>query len=727
MRPALLTCLAMAFALAASGSAATTAADPSFAPGPPLPVGTLPAAAVAGDFDANGSPDLAVANSGYRNNLRILLNDGSGHFHPAAGSPFKAGSFPSSIAKADFDGDRKLDLAVASENVRILLGKGDGTFSPAAGSPVGLGAVPLTLTAGDLNGDGHPDVVAVSYNEADGAHGVSVLLNDGTGRFAAGPPLSVIGKGSSLNVAVADFTGDGKPDLVVSDSNANKLALLPGDGAGGFGHATLVTVGQSLGSLVVGDFNRDGKPDLAVSVSKGLAILLGNGAGGFSPAVGSPLPAARSSVLTVAELNGDTNLDLAVADPDNGTVAVLLGNGSGRFRPAALSPFFARWPSALAAADFDRDGKTDLLPLSNGTSWGPYPAGNWLLRQTPSSPEVLPGRSLPARADAVFSTRQPISDLAADANQVALCASGITVWTAPGRKARMIKGDCAGELAVGGGRVAWIEYYFGNTHRGYIVYVAKISGGRPHAVESTLGEDVETEGGDDVSGPWVGQILGGGPLLAYNGWSVWCVPPPCGDECYNGGGGCDSYNPTLRVSGQWLARIDKRRAPAIRVGSSAYSLRAVGGGRMAVEPRGDVVVLSAKGSRVAKVPANSEDPARSVELSKTHLALLRSSTLGLYNPATGAKQKSIPLGPAAGLDLAGVSSRFALLRGQGHLVLVRLRDGKLVSLPLGSAAVKGFVDARLTAAGLFYAYNLARGKKRGRVVFEPNAKLSRRF
>jgi hypothetical protein len=138
-------------------------------------------------------------------------------------------------------------------------------------------------------------------------------------------------------------------------------------------------------------------------------------------------------------------------------------------------------------------------------------------------------------------------------------------------------------------------------------------------------------------------------------------------------------------------------------------------------------VLRPNGSRVSMVPAQKDDPPRAVALSRTHLALLRTSTLDVYDPATGARQHSIALGPAAGLELAGVNSKVALLRGQGHLVLVRLSDGRLVAFPLGAAAAAGFLDAKLTAAGLFYAYNLPRGAKRGRVVFEPLAKLLARF
>jgi hypothetical protein len=306
------------------------------------------------------------------------------------------------------------------------------------------------------------------------------------------------------------------------------------------------------------------------------------------------------------------------------------------------------------------------------------------------------------------------------------------VWTAPGSKSTSFAADCEGinDLAIAGKRVAWIEYYFGNTLRGYVVSVANVSGGRPRAVESTEGEDIETEGGDDVGGPWVGTLLGGGSLLAYNSWWVDCVPPPCDQECQDeggGNGGCDGGNPTLRVSGKWLGRISARRVVGIRRGPGAYPLRAVGGGRMAVEPAAGIVVVRPNGSRVATVPAQKDDPPRDVALSATHLALLRTFTLDLYSPATGAKQRSIALGPAAGLELASVSSKLALLRGKGHLVLVRLSDGRLVSYPLAPAASAGFVDAKLTGAGLFYAYNLSRGAKKGRVVFESTAKLLARF
>ena len=73
--------------------------------------------------------------------------------------------------------------------------------------------------------------------------------------------------------------------------------------------------------------------------------------------------------------------------------------------------------------------------------------------------------------------------------------------------------------------------------------------------------------------------------------------------------------------------------------------------------------------------------------------------------------KSIPLGPAAALRLFGVNSSLALLRGPRRLVLVRLSDGKLISLPITSSRAASIVDARLTEAGLFYAYNVRRPRR----------------
>ena len=138
-------------------------------------------------------------------------------------------------------------------------------------------------------------------------------------------------------------------------------------------------------------------------------------------------------------------------------------------------------------------------------------------------------------------------------------------------------------------------------------------------------------------------------------------------------------------------------------------------------------VLATNGARVATVPAVQYDPPKEIALSRAWLAIERESTLDLYDPVTGKRAKSIPLGSAAALQLVGMSSKLALLFGPRRFGFVRLGDGKVISRRLPSATAASVVEARLTAAGLFYAYNVRRTPAKGRVVFEPTSNLLARF
>ena len=111
--------------------------------------------------------------------------------------------------------------------------------------------------------------------------------------------------------------------------------------------------------LAIADFNRDGRQDVAVADgSHGVAVLLGNGSGGFGTATPYGLDGSPSAIVT-GDFNGDAKPDIAVACEDDMIVCVLLGNGSGGFGTVTdYGPFLA--PAALTAADFNSDGKTDL-------------------------------------------------------------------------------------------------------------------------------------------------------------------------------------------------------------------------------------------------------------------------------------------------------------------------------------------------------------------------------
>ena len=108
--------------------------------GSPVGVGNFPRTVAVGDFNLDGKPDMVTANA-LSNNVTILLGNGTGGFTQPAGSPVSTGNFPFSVAVGDFNTDGKPDLATAntsSNNVTILLGDGLGGFTQPAGSPVSV-------------------------------------------------------------------------------------------------------------------------------------------------------------------------------------------------------------------------------------------------------------------------------------------------------------------------------------------------------------------------------------------------------------------------------------------------------------------------------------------------------------------------------------------------------------------------------------------------------------
>jgi hypothetical protein len=184
------------------------------------PAGTNPVSLALGDFNADGAPDLAVVNNkgaGTASSVSILFGKGNGTFYSPV--PFTTGTASSSIVAGDFNADGNLDLAVAnsqSNTVSVLLGIRGGTFQTRVDYATGLG--PTYISAVDLNADGSLDLLTA--NPGNGS--VSVLFGNGTGTFAAHNDSP---SGVSASAAVADFNNDGLADITAANSSLGKISV----------------------------------------------------------------------------------------------------------------------------------------------------------------------------------------------------------------------------------------------------------------------------------------------------------------------------------------------------------------------------------------------------------------------------------------------------------------------------------------------------------------------
>lgn len=364
-------------------------------------VGHMSQSVAVGDFNADGESDLLVSNYS-ENTVTVLAGIGNGSFGTVVTGQSAGGL--RAAAAGDFDSDGALDVVTGDFNAGTLhvlrnspLGAGpDFHLVPAGTYTTEVGA--YDIKAADFNGDSRPDLMAAIY---DGGK-VAVLRNDGSGGFpvqtqlSGGDPVAVAAidnnrdgridllsanyTGGSLSLrinlgqdtfggatnfplgpqardlAVADFDGDGFADVAVACKN--RVYLLRGLSAGGFGIPSFVNVFGDLKGVAAGDLDLDGRPDIVVANPAGTAVILRN-AGGMNFNLLAPLslPGPPSDVA-LGDLDRDGDLDIALSCENN--KALVLGNLGTSFespRSFDISPF----AQSIDIADFNLDGLPDLL------------------------------------------------------------------------------------------------------------------------------------------------------------------------------------------------------------------------------------------------------------------------------------------------------------------------------------------------------------------------------
>lgn len=286
---------------------------------------------IVADLKGDGRPDLAFPGGG---GVAVLLNNGDGTFQAPVYYPSGTGLFSLSLVAGDFYHDGRPDLALletgyfgSGPTITIFRNQGNGTFT--IGTQFAAQTAALSLVAVDVNGDGYPDLITSDTNPG---NTLSILLNLKNGTFA--PPVSYVTGGQSL-IIPADLRGNGKPDLVLAVYGAasfqNAYAVMLNKGDGTFAPPVIYTraqtgVAPAPTDIAVADFNGDGKPDLALYLGyqSGVAILTGNGDGTFNQATssipvvsGNPPTNSYPGPIVASDVDGNGDMDL-IAGGDSG-------------------------------------------------------------------------------------------------------------------------------------------------------------------------------------------------------------------------------------------------------------------------------------------------------------------------------------------------------------------------------------------------------------------------
>jgi len=356
-----------------------------------LPASGGVAGSAAADFNGDGKLDVAVAQfnqngQGITGFIAVLPGNGDGTFKQPVSTSVSTIGIGQMVA-GDFDGDAKLDVATAfvpaTGGISIVLGNGDGTF----GSPIN----PLNITlnvqnmiGGDFNNDGKADLALLALDSSNTFSPLYSLISKGGGMFQPNLVENVPGIATSL--AAGDFNHDGNLDIAVTDPqgavNPSVLVFL-GRGDGTFtGPSSYSTRTLVTNDVKAADFNGDSNIDLAVGTEQGIFFFAGKGDGTFQAPVETSTPFSVIKT-SLGDFNGDSKPDLAITGNGNLSVSIAIGNGDGTFQAPLL--FEATYyPRGFTAGDLNGDGSFDLTQFSasNTLNVSPQTASTWLSTPT---------------------------------------------------------------------------------------------------------------------------------------------------------------------------------------------------------------------------------------------------------------------------------------------------------------------------------------------------------
>ena len=335
------------------------------------------AAPVMADLTGDGTDDVFVVNAAGDIFWRRGRPQDPGTFEPPV--TINPGNPSRDLVAVNTDQGPMLASVDATDDAVLLYAWRDGGFALIGSLPTGL--LPAQIVAGDLSGDGLDDLVV--RNAGDGT--LSVYLNAGP---ESGPttiplfpfqPANILPVGPGVSdVTLADVSGDGRTDIVVTNSLTGEVGVLRNLGFGTFapfvlygasgglyevtnpGDSATLTTLEATAGVAAGTFTKGGPTDL-LAIDPGsntMSVLSGLGGGRFANPV--TLPTASPAIaVRVADLEGNGIPDTILLSASG--VTVYRGDGKGGFLPDPFTISAGPDPTGLTVADINHDGELDLL------------------------------------------------------------------------------------------------------------------------------------------------------------------------------------------------------------------------------------------------------------------------------------------------------------------------------------------------------------------------------
>jgi hypothetical protein len=271
-----------------------------------------------GDLDGDNRADLLVQTGVPA--LDSYLGDGTGNWARKQADVTTNASAATTGSIVDLDGDRRPDFVfVSGTSVVIHYGLGDGSFEPVVDITTVSAAAQVVI--GDVDGDHHPDLVV-----RENAGSVETFRQTAARSYAAGVVDSAVA--ATELMAIADFDGDGKADLVTTTATKDKLVVIKSNGDGTFSLPTPTAATAAIKTLVVGELNGDGVPDVAIvqpfdAIDQTILAFVGRGDRTFKIVTTNVRDTGIRVAIQAVDLVGLGKTDIFYMSSSNGSIIMV--------------------------------------------------------------------------------------------------------------------------------------------------------------------------------------------------------------------------------------------------------------------------------------------------------------------------------------------------------------------------------------------------------------------